>query len=74
MLEQELLTELANYKMPFGKYEGRYLLDLPEDYIIWFRQKGFPKGKLGNNLGILYELYSNGFPDQLRKVLYQLRK
>ncbi len=41
------LVELANYKMPFGKYEGYYLANIPEYYFVWFKQKGFPEGKLG---------------------------
>ncbi len=41
------LIELANTRMPFGKYKGRYLVDIPEPYYVWFRQKGFPPGKLG---------------------------
>jgi len=44
--DRRVLIELAHYKMPFGKFEGRYLVDLPESYLIWFKQKGFPKGKL----------------------------
>ena len=36
--------------MPFGKYKGRYLIDLPEHYLIWYKNKGFPKGKIGKQL------------------------
>jgi uncharacterized protein len=45
--------ELITYKMPFGKYKGRRLLDLPEEYLIWFRRKGFPDGKLGKYMEIV---------------------
>ena len=41
------LIELANYKMPFGKYKGYYLVKIPEYYYTWYKQKGFPDGKLG---------------------------
>lgn len=54
------LLELAEMKMPFGKYAGRLLIDLPEPYVVWFAQKGFPKGKLGRFLAIVYEIKVNG--------------
>lgn len=62
------LIELAHYKMPFGKYKGRYLVDLPEAYFVWFRQNGFPKGKLGNFMGSMYEIKINGLEEIVRKV------
>ena len=46
--------------MPFGKYQGRLLLDLPERYVVWFSQKGFPEGELGLMLSIVYEVKLNG--------------
>jgi hypothetical protein len=58
--DHEQLLELAEMKMPFGKYAGRLLIDLPEPYVIWFAQKGFPKGKLGEMLAIIYEIKVNG--------------
>lgn len=57
--------------MPFGKYEGRFLIDLPEFYIVWFRQNGFPKGKLGEQLQQVYELKLNGLEDLIRNVRRQ---
>jgi len=54
------LLELASMKMPFGKYAGWLLVDLPEPYVIWFAQKGFPQGKLGEMLAIVYEIKVNG--------------
>lgn len=54
------LQRLATTTMPFGKYQGRLLIDLPEDYIVWFHSKGFPEGKIGVLLGLLYELQLNG--------------
>lgn len=61
-LEQghEQLLELAQMRMPFGKYSGRRLIDLPEPYVVWFSQNGFPKGKLGDMLRIVYEIKING--------------
>jgi len=54
------ILKLANYRMPFGKYEGSLLIDLPEPYVVWFHSKGFPEGELGRMLGILYEIKVNG--------------
>lgn len=65
---QEQLLELARTKMPFGKYSGRYLVDLPEPYVVWFSQKGFPKGKLGEMLKIIYEIKVNGLEHLLRPL------
>jgi len=46
--------------MPFGRYKGRLLIDLPEPYVLWFANKGFPEGELGRMLKILYEVKING--------------
>ena len=54
------LLELAAMRMPFGKYEGMRLVDLPEPYVVWFHQQGFPEGKLGQMLGTVYEIKVNG--------------
>lgn len=54
------LQELASYRMPFGKYTGRRLIDLPESYVVWFSQNGLPGGKLGQLLGVVYEIKVNG--------------
>lgn len=57
---RDFLIKLAYTKMPYGKYKGRYLIDLPEYYIVWYHNKGFPKGVLGNMLTQVYELKLNG--------------
>jgi uncharacterized protein (DUF3820 family) len=59
-LDPRILEELAKTRMPFGKYKGRLLLDLPEPYVVWFSQKGFPAGRLGQLLNIVYEVKLNG--------------
>lgn len=56
----DILIELANIKMPFGKYQGWLLCRLPETYLVWFQKKGFPAGKLGMQLATLYEIKLNG--------------
>jgi len=55
-------------KMPFGKYKGVYLIDIPEHYIVWYKNKGFPKGKLGEMMALVYELKLNGLEEILRKI------
>mgnify|MGYP000287396451 FL=1 len=55
-------------RMPYGKYKGRFLIDLPEHYIVWYRNKGFPKGKMGQMLGLVYELQLNGLEDMIREI------
>jgi len=64
------LTELANARMPFGKYKDRYLSDLPEPYLVWFSRTGFPEGKLGRMLASVLEIKLNG----LEKLLAPLRR
>jgi uncharacterized protein (DUF3820 family) len=66
--QQELLT-LVTQQMPFGKYKGRTLCDLPVSYIEWFAKKGFPPGKLGTQLALLHTIKTNG----LDEILYKLR-
>jgi uncharacterized protein (DUF3820 family) len=56
--------------MPFGKYKGRAILDLPEAYLVWFKQRGFPRGKLGEQMESALELKANG----LLGVLEPLRR
>ncbi|WP_298147323.1 DUF3820 family protein [Flavobacterium sp.] len=62
------LLELAHAKMPFGKYQDRYLSELPEYYLVWFQQKGFPAGKLGQQLREVLEIKVNGLEPLLRKL------
>lgn len=66
----ELLIDLVNIKMPFGKYKGTVLCNLPVSYLEWFQREGFPKGKLGMLLGTMYEIKTNG----LEKLLEPLKR
>ena len=71
MLEdKQFFIDLAKMKMPFGKYKGRYLIDLPEHYLIWYKNKGFPNGKIGKQLESVYELQLNG----LEYIVKEIRK
>ena len=56
----EDLFKIAKMAMPFGKYKGRVLIDLPEAYVVWFHQKGYPEGELGRLLAQVYEIKLNG--------------
>ncbi len=67
----EILRQIVNEKMPFGKFSGRLLCDLPVEYLEWFKRKGgFPKGKLGVQLDTVYEIKLNG----LENIIYELKK
>ncbi len=65
---KEILIEMAHYRMPYGKFKGRYLVDLPEPYLVWYGQKGFPEGKLGHHLRAMLEIKVNGLETLIRKV------
>ena len=65
----EHLIKLANMKMPYGKFKGRYLVDLPEHYLVWYKQKGFPKGQIGDMLNEIYEIQLNGLEPLIRKLI-----
>lgn len=69
-MDSNILIELVSLKMPFGKYNGRLLCDLPVSYLEWFNAKGWPPGKLGQQLATIYEIKLNG----LEYLLKPLRK
>jgi uncharacterized protein (DUF3820 family) len=58
--DSDILLTLVRMKMPFGKYKGTLLCNLPVSYLEWFAKKGFPPGKLGMSLATLYEIQING--------------
>jgi uncharacterized protein (DUF3820 family) len=59
-MEPEKLKLLVVREMPFGKYQGRLLADLPGDYLNWFARQGFPAGELGSLLALMHEIDHNG--------------
>ncbi|MNF07442.1 hypothetical protein D3C87_24830 [compost metagenome] len=67
-MDEHQLVLLAKTKMPFGKYKDKYLIHLPENYLVWFKQNGFPAGKLGQQLELVYEIKLNG----LEHLIYPL--
>lgn len=66
--QRDFLRKLAHAKMPFGKYKDRLLIDLPEHYLVWYSQKGFPKGALGIQMQTVYELQLNGLIYLVRNI------
>jgi uncharacterized protein (DUF3820 family) len=58
--DKNAFLKLAQATMPFGKYAGHRLVDLPEPYVVWLSRKGFPKGELGEMLSTVYEIKVNG--------------
>ncbi len=65
MFDKSMLIKAANFRMPFGKYAGRRIIQLPEEYLLWFREKGFPKGELGELLALALELKIEGLESLL---------
>lgn len=69
MLEKPLLIKIANTVMPFGKYKGRFLIELPEAYLLWFNRQGFPENELGRMLEIVLSLKVDGVDSLLRPLI-----
>jgi uncharacterized protein len=63
------LVDAINQVMPYGKYKGRPLLSLPEPYLVWYHAKGFPQGKLGSQMALIYEVKLNGLEGMLEHFL-----
>ncbi len=68
-MDPALIKAAVNQTMPFGKYAGRKLLHLPEPYLVWFHQQGFPPGKLGEQLALMYEIKLNGLESVVAPLL-----
>jgi uncharacterized protein len=64
----QVLLDLVSIKMPFGKYKGLLLCDLPVSYLEWFKNKGFPEGKMGMLLATIYEIKLNGLEELLKPL------
>lgn len=67
-LNSNILTDLVSFRMPFGKYKGVIICNLPEPYLVWFKQKGFPDGKIGGLLATMYEIKLNGLEYLLKPL------
>lgn len=66
--DSNLMMQLVTKEMPYGKYKGTILCDLPLFYLEWFNRKGFPKGKLGMLLATIYEIKLNGLESLLNPL------
>ena len=69
-MEAEDLQRLLSQEMPYGKYKGRVIADLPGHYLGWFAREGFPKGEIGRLLALMYEIDHNN----LKALLFPLRQ
>lgn len=69
MPDAAALKQAINQTMPFGKYAGRKLIQLPEPYLVWFAKQGFPAGQLGEQLALMYEIKLNGMEGMLTPLI-----
>jgi len=60
MFDPTLLLDLVKMQMPYGKYKGYLICNIPESYLLWYKDKGFPKGKLGDLMATMFEIRVNG--------------
>jgi uncharacterized protein len=67
-MQAEDLQKLVTLQMPYGKYKGRVIADLPGNYLNWFAREGFPKGELGRLLQLMHEIDHNGLIDLLKPL------
>lgn len=72
-LDSTILLELAETVMPFGRYQGRRLLELPEEYLVWFQSKGWPTGKIGRQLALALEIQHNGLVGMVEEAVRSSR-
>jgi len=72
--EPQAIFEALALKMPFGKYAGRHLIDLPEPYLVWFHTQGFPEGQIGRALALAYEVKLNVLEEELRPMVMHYLK
>lgn len=63
------VIDAASMPMPFGRFKGTRLIDLPEPYVVWFKSQGFPSGLLGQRLALIYEIKANGLEKLIRPLI-----
>jgi len=74
MWEKDFLEKMVTAKMPYGKFKGRYITDLPVWYLEWFSREGFPDGRLGQYLSTMFEIKTNGLEELIRPIIRSARK
>jgi uncharacterized protein (DUF3820 family) len=67
-MDADSLEKLVSREMPYGKYQGRVIADLPGNYLNWFAREGFPKGELGRLLALMHEIDHNGLSSLLEPL------
>lgn len=67
-MNPQILKDLVNMPMPYGKYKGKLICDLPEYYLVWYENRGFPTGKIGVLLSTMYEIKLNGLEYLLKPL------
>jgi uncharacterized protein (DUF3820 family) len=72
--DPSILIEIVNVRMPFGKFKGRLICDLPIEYLLWMRDRGFPKGRLGELMANVCEMKYNDLYDLIRTLKYKYGK
>ena len=72
-MDSDSLQRLLTFAMPFGKYKGRMIADLPGNYLNWFAREGFPPGELGRLLALMHEIDHNGLSSLLEPLRRQAR-
>ena len=68
-MDKQLLINAVNQVMPYGKYSGRKLIELPEPYLVWMHSKGFDDTPLGRQLALIYEVKLNGLEGMLKPLI-----
>lgn len=68
MFDSKVLIQLTQMEMPYGKYKGRMICDLPEHYLLWHQRKGWPKGHLGELLELMTEIRLNGLEHLIHQI------
>lgn len=67
-MNPQILRDLVSVHMPYGKYKGKLICDIPEYYLVWYENNGFPEGKMGVLLSTMYEIKLNGLEYLLRPL------
>lgn len=69
MYDRSFLIRLVHARMPYGRFKGRFITDLPVSYLEWFNRNGFPKGEHGQFLATMYEIKINGLESLLTPII-----